>query len=88
LDEFLGKVKQAVRSGGQIAMIDQYLPSHADKQVAKDDIYATRPVEDGRQFTIVKMFYDLADLRNKLEALGFEVSTNKFTDTFFFLSGR
>jgi len=88
LDEFLGKVKQAVRSGGQMAMIDQYLPSDADRQVAKDDIYATRPIEDGRQFTIVKAFYDLEYLQNKFEMLGFEVSTNKFTDTFFFLSGK
>ena len=87
LDDFLGKVKHSVQAGGQIALIDQYLPSDADKQVAKDDIYAKRPVEDGRQFTIVKAFYDLEFLRNKFESLGFEVSTNKFTDTFFFLSG-
>jgi SAM-dependent methyltransferase len=88
LDEFLDKVKQAVRPGGYVAMIDQYLPSEADRQIAKDDIYATRPVEDGRQFTIVKAFYDLEFLTNKFESLGFEVNSNKFTETFFFLSGR
>ena len=88
LDEFLSKVGRAIRPGGQIAMIDQYLPSESDRRVAKDDIYATRPIEDGRQFTIVKAFHELVDLQNKFEALGFVVSTNKFTNTFFFLRGQ
>lgn len=88
LDGFLGKVKQAIRLGGQIAMIDQYLPSDSDRRVAKDDIYATRPIEDGRRFTIVKAFYEVEYLRNKFESLGFEVSTNKFTSTFFFLRAK
>ena len=88
LDDFLGKVKRSVRTGGQIAIIDQYQPSNSDKQIAKDDIYATRPIEDGRQFTIVKAFYDLDVLQNRFEALGFEVDINKFADTFFFLSGK
>jgi 2-polyprenyl-3-methyl-5-hydroxy-6-metoxy-1,4-benzoquinol methylase len=88
LDEFLGKVQQAVRPGGQIAIIDQHQPSDSDKRAAKDAIYATRPVEDGRQFTIVKAFYDLPPLQNKLEGLGFEISINKFTNTFFFLTGK
>jgi hypothetical protein len=55
--------------------------------VAKEDIYAARPLDDGRQFTIVKAFYDIPDLQKKLEHLGFEVVTNQFTDVFFFLSG-
>ena len=90
LDDFLRKVQHSVRPGpsGQIAIVDQYQPSDGDKQIAKADIYATRPVEDGRQFTIVKAFYDLEYLRNKFEALGFEVNANKFTDTFFFLAGK
>lgn len=88
LDDFLSKVRRDVHTGGQIAIVDQHAPSADDKNVAKADIYATRPLSDGREFTIVKAFYDLADLEKKLERLGFEVSVNKFTDTFFFLSGR
>jgi len=88
LDEFLEKAGRSIRPGGQIALIDQYLPSDSDRRVARDDIYATRPIEDGRQFTIVKAFHDLEHLRKKFGALGFEVSTNKFTGTFFFLSGN
>ena len=88
LDEFLDRVQRSIRPDGQIAMIDQYQPSDSDKRIAKEDIYATRPVEDGREFTIIKAFYDLPYLHNKVEQLGFEVSINKFSDTFFFLAGK
>lgn len=88
LDEFLNKVRRSIQPGGHLAMIDQYLPSDSDKQVARDDIYATRPLEDGRRFTIVKAFYDLPQLQDKLEGLGLEVSVDPFTDTFFFLVGK
>ena len=88
LDEFLDRVQRSIRPDGQIAMIDQYQPSDSDKRIAKEDIYATRPVEDGREFTIIKAFYDLPYLHKKVEQLGFEVSINKFSDTFFFLAGK
>lgn len=88
LDDFLNKVCRAVRAGGQIAIVDQHAPSDDDKNVAKADVYATRPLSDGLEFTIVKAFYDLTELEKKLERLGFEVRTIKFTDTFFFLSGK
>ena len=88
LDPFLDRVRRAVRSGGSVAMIDQHRPSDSDRRIAKDDIYATRPIQDGRQFTIVKAFYDLAYVQRKFEALGFEVHINKFTGTFFFLAGK
>lgn len=87
VDDFLQKVKHAVKPGGSIAIVDQHAPSDADSAIAKEDIYAVRPLEDGRQFTIVKAFYDLAELEEKLRVLGFETITNKFTETFFFLSG-
>jgi len=88
LDEFLGRVQRSIHSNGQFAIVDQYQPSDLDKRIAKDNIYATRPVEDGRHFTIVKAFYDLPYLHNKVEQLGFDVSINKFSDTFFFLAGK
>lgn len=88
LDDFFGKVQRSIPPGGYVAMVDQHAPSVADEIIAKDEIYAKRPLEDGREFTIVKAFYNLALLENKLKALGFEVSTTKFTETFFFLSGK
>lgn len=88
LDDFLNNVRRAIRAGRHIAIVDQYAPSVDDKTIAKADVYATRPLSDGREFTIVKAFYDLAELEKKIERLGFEVRTIKFTDTFFFLWAR
>lgn len=88
LEEFLDKVRKSVRPGGLVALVDQHAPSVADEIIAKDAIYAKRPLEDGREYTIVKAFYDLTMLEETLKSLGFEVSTAKFTETFFFLSGK
>ncbi len=88
LDDFLKKVRASLRTGGCLALVDQYAPSEADSAIAKEDIYAVRPLEDGRQFTIVKAFYNLNDLEAKLNALGMEVTSSRFSETFFFLSGK
>jgi len=88
LDDFLKKVCASLRTGGCLALVDQYAPSEADSAIAKEDIYAVRPLEDGRQFTIVKAFYNLNDLEAKLNALGMEVTSSRFSETFFFLSGK
>lgn len=87
LDDFLNKVRASLRAGGCIALVDQHAPSEADSAIAKEDIYAVRPLEDGREFTIVKAFYNLNDLEDKLTRLGFKVTSQKFSETFFFLSG-
>lgn len=87
LDDFLNKVRASLRAGGCIALVDQHAPSEADSAIAKENIYAVRPLEDGREFTIVKAFYNLSELEEKLTKLGFTVTSHKFSETFFFLSG-
>jgi demethylmenaquinone methyltransferase/2-methoxy-6-polyprenyl-1,4-benzoquinol methylase len=88
LDDFFARVRRSLRRSGSVAILDQHAPSIADEVIAKEDIYAVRPLEDGRKFTIVKAFYDLKELESKLNKFGFEVVIHKFSDTFFFLSGR
>jgi demethylmenaquinone methyltransferase/2-methoxy-6-polyprenyl-1,4-benzoquinol methylase len=88
LDEFLTRAVAAVRFGGSIAIVDQHAPSDADKAIAKDVIYAKRPLQDGRQFTIIKAFYDLHELTLKLSGLGFDVAVDKFAEPFFLLTGK
>ena len=88
LDEFLDKVHRSTRPGGSVIIVDQYAPSVADSVIAKEEIYAVRPLEDGRQFTIVKVFHDLDTLEDKLKGMGFDVAIHKFTETFFLLSGE
>jgi len=87
LDDFLHKVRASLRAGGCIALVDQHAPSEADSAIAKENIYAVRPLEDGREFTIVKAFYNLSELEEKITKLGFTVTSQKFSETFFFLSG-
>jgi demethylmenaquinone methyltransferase/2-methoxy-6-polyprenyl-1,4-benzoquinol methylase len=87
LDDFLNKVRASLKAGGYIALVDQHAPSEADSAIAQENIYAVRPLEDGREFTIVKAFYDLNELKEKLTKLGFTVTSQKFSETFFFLSG-
>ncbi len=76
------------RSGGSLVIIDQYAPSDEDHLATKEEIYARRPLADGRTFTVVKVFYDLADLRGKLVHLGFEVMVHKLNDKFYFLVAK
>lgn len=88
LDVFLDKVRRAVRPGGQVVIIDEYTPTLEDQLIAKGDIYALRPLRDGRTFTIVKVFYDLNMLQEKLVQSGFEVTIERLDSIFFFLSAK
>jgi len=91
LDTWLATVLRAVRPGGALVVVDEYAPTLEDEQVALADIYARRPLADGRTFTIVKVFYDPADLHARLARLAdqdVDVATHKVDDRFFLLHGR
>jgi ubiquinone/menaquinone biosynthesis C-methylase UbiE len=87
LDAFLEQVRRAVRPQGHLVIIDQYAPTAEDQRLATGDIYATRPLRDGRCFTIVKVFYDLMLLQDKLRNLGFAVAVHTLSDVFALLVG-
>lgn len=52
LDDFLNKVRASLTAGGCIAFVDQHAPSEANYAIAKEDIYAVRPLEDGRELPL------------------------------------
>jgi ubiquinone/menaquinone biosynthesis C-methylase UbiE len=87
LDAFLEKVRRAIRPQGYLVMIDQYAPTAEDQRMATGEIYATRPLHDGRRFTIVKVFYDLTLPQDKLRNFGFAVAVHTLSDVFALLSG-
>lgn len=87
LDDFFARVQQAVRPGGQLFIVDQYAPLPDDRLLPQEGIYHTRTLHDGRAFKIVKVFYDLAMLEEKLARSGFAVATQKHGDIFFSLVG-
>lgn len=75
LDTFLATVRRALRPGGKLFLVDSRAaegstavdyPLRADEQT-----YRTRKLQDGRIFTIVKVFYEPDQLHQALQRHGF-----------------
>jgi SAM-dependent methyltransferase len=85
LDDFLGVVRRWLRPGGTFAFIDS-LPdpqsSAADHPAPADDA-SVRRLDDGREFTIVKVYYEPAALEAALRRAGFAEARVTTTGRFF-----
>jgi ubiquinone/menaquinone biosynthesis C-methylase UbiE len=92
LNAFLRKVSRAVRPGGHLVMIDQSAPTSEDREIMTEgeggSLFAHRSLRNGEAFTIVKVFYEVTSLQERLTALRFEVTLHHLNDLFFFLSAR
>jgi SAM-dependent methyltransferase len=88
LDEFLGIVRRWLKPGGTFALIDS-LPdpqsSAADHPMPADDS-SVRRLDDGREFTIVKVYYRPDELQAALTGAGF-ADPRVTTTGRFFLTG-
>ena len=87
LAEFLDVCRSWLKPGGRMAFIDS-LPDGASGAVdhpTPGDDQAVRRLDDGREFTIVKVFYSPEELRAALGAAGFEVDDMTTTGRFFLL---
>jgi SAM-dependent methyltransferase len=85
LDDFLGLVRRWLRPGGVFAFIDSRFDpasSAADHPTPADDS-SVRHLDDGRSFTIVKVYYEPADLVAALERAGFDAVAVTTTGRFF-----
>ena len=85
LDAFLELVRRWLKPGGTFAFIDS-LPdpqsSAADHPTPADDL-SIRRLDDGREFTIVKVYYTPAELEVALARAGFDDVTVTTTGRFF-----
>jgi demethylmenaquinone methyltransferase/2-methoxy-6-polyprenyl-1,4-benzoquinol methylase len=85
LDDFLGIVRSWLRPGGTFAFIDS-LPdpqsSAADHPAPADDA-SVRRLDDGREFTIDKVYYEPAALEAALHRAGFADAQVTTTGRFF-----
>ena len=87
LAEFLALSRRWLKPGGRIAFIDS-LDDAASRAVDHPEPatdHATRRLDDGREFTIVKVFYDPDELRQALSAAGFDAADVTTTGRFFIL---
>jgi SAM-dependent methyltransferase len=82
---FLAKVGRALRRGGRALMVDS---ARSERASARDQTLAppgeelsTRRLDDGREYTIVKHWFEAGALQGELEALGWRArvgSTGEF----------
>ena len=87
LDDFLGVVRRWLRPGGTFAFIDSLADpqsSAADHPPPADD-RSIRRLDDGREFTIVKVYYTPAELAGALRRAGFDDARVTTTGRFFLL---
>jgi SAM-dependent methyltransferase len=85
LDDFLALVQRWLKPGGTFAFIDS-LPdpqsSAADHPTPTDDL-SVRRLDDGREFTVIKVYYEPAELEAALAGAGFAAPRVKTTGRFF-----
>ncbi len=92
LDAFLAQVAAATRPGGQVFIVDsrRIATSTAIDHAPYDpeDIHHVRKLNDGREFTIYKIFYEPNSLRAKLAEFGFEAEAQFSPNYFIYAHGR
>lgn len=86
LNSFLRTVYDATKPGGRVFIVDSR-PASASSALNHqpydpDSIYHMRKLNDGREFTIYKVFYEPDALWAKLEAFGFDADV-RLTEHFF-----
>jgi demethylmenaquinone methyltransferase/2-methoxy-6-polyprenyl-1,4-benzoquinol methylase len=89
LDAFLGLIRRWLKPGGTFAFIDSRRDpkSGASDHQAPGDGIAVRRLDDGREFTVVKVFHEPVELVAALGRSGF-VDAQVTTTSRFFLLGR
>ncbi len=92
LPEFLSAVGKAVKPGGKLAIVDSArseLSGACDQRLpAEDSQIAERKLNDGREFRIIKRFYEPAELESLLREHGFEPTAGKTKTHFVYCTAQ
>jgi demethylmenaquinone methyltransferase/2-methoxy-6-polyprenyl-1,4-benzoquinol methylase len=89
-DEFWSLVRRCVGPEGQVAFVDEdERGKEADERLVVDGVpLARRTLGDGRQFDIVKHYWDMTELTARLDSIGWSVTIRPVGETFMFGGGR
>jgi demethylmenaquinone methyltransferase/2-methoxy-6-polyprenyl-1,4-benzoquinol methylase len=88
LADFLGLAARWLRSGGTYAFIDSRFDrqsSAVDHRPSREEETSLRRLNDGRTFSIPKIYYEPGELEAALRAAGFATATVSTTPRFFLL---
>lgn len=88
-DRFWALVRSSLRPGGRVAFVDE-----DDRGMTNDDIHvvenvpvAPRTLRDGRQFDVVKVYWNPTELQDRLRSLDSHVEVRRVGETFLYGSG-
>jgi SAM-dependent methyltransferase len=84
-EQFWRLVRAALRPGGRVFLIDSGAPDPAQRDPGGEE-RQTRRLSDGREFTIVKRYWDPRELAERLRDLGFDLDL-RLTGNELFLYG-
>ena len=93
LDAFLGTVAEALAPGGKVFFVDSHSrtePTASSPDQRRTEAGAqlmTRRLNDGREFRIVKNFYDPALLEERCAAAGLDVAVRETATSFLYGTG-
>jgi demethylmenaquinone methyltransferase/2-methoxy-6-polyprenyl-1,4-benzoquinol methylase len=83
LAPFLDNASRAVRPGGRLFIVDEPAGGRQLSGPSEAGIYQRRTVEDGREFKIVKVYYDPVRIEEHFRERGFE-ALELITGEYFF----
>jgi demethylmenaquinone methyltransferase/2-methoxy-6-polyprenyl-1,4-benzoquinol methylase len=90
LADFWALVRRCLAPGGRVAFVDEdaRAAGHDEVQLIGGVPAARRALSDGRQFEIVKVFWQPDSLEGRVRALGWEIDVRSVGETFLYGSGQ